>query len=1231
MGGGGNVLDALVAGVAGFIFGGPAGAFAGVASVLLAPEPPGPPQPRQGLSFTPGGGVVSRRRVYGRCRVTATRVNAEGIDDNNQLWQHFALCEGPIKGVIDLYLDDLPQADHAAADLIERHDRLGHFSQAAEPESVSNMPSVDDSFRGRGVAWIATKFSFDQSKWSKGIPKMSAVVDGRLVWDPRDAGIVITGRSADGSKARTAANHDLANGDFVMLAGHDEWGIYEVAGASAWQFQLVRPSGENFGPAAGRVTRLAWSDNAALCILDIMMEMNRDLPWGTVQLMMDFASFGAAADICGQQVTVEGETQSRYTVNGVVDHDGNADDVIRGMLASCDGMITSTGGRVGLVVGAVTPPVMALTGDHLNGKLEFDTAPPRQDKFNTLSGEFLNAANRWLKEDSPKVKAPALITADGAELAHVQNLPFVTDALRAQRLHKITLEKHRRALRLVWQGDQSLAHLAVGDVVTVTLDHMGWDGRGFRVMKIDETREGGLQLALAEYDDDIYDWNDGEFSAALVAADTALPDITTVAVPGTVSFETDTGTAEWLADGTLASRVRIEWAAARDGFVSRYEAQWRITGAAGLAGDWQTKSVMADTRHIYVSPAPVRARIEARVRAFNIYDAVGAWVTADHLIQGNLPAPPPAPASVDIIHKTDATVTLLVAPVISAGLSHFEVRYRFAPLGVSPPAIETEQHWAEAKRLEEVFAPPARSGEAWRSTLNLPFSGTYRIYVRSVDRVGTMSPITEDASDIEPFVHRSGEIARQVYGGNEGWDGCEIERGMIGASGVILPLAGRTGAEIDALTRVAATKAAGLAKWTNAEGWLLSPANAAGIRFTSPPIDLTQSYRGTLEAQVKLRYPADLSRQTEQQVSRFLRYQRSSAGAPYRHEHLFDGSGDFGTIFTYQAQPKTAASTAGGWQFDSNAASTGSSHTGPATNNALNYWHTEMTSIGSTMAGFRAALGRGVATVKGAAWTRHMTGRQRRVTFRYVAAYAGALASHPKTGDGVMVQGRNAAGQWVDISMLPAWDYQDSVASGASITDVTGAAFTAAADGGWRDLTVTVPDAITGLRLQPRATMESGTSVSNHGYKYDFALRAITFEHGGEDWTPWQAIEHATKFEGRTFQLRVDVANLPDDTPARSFGLEKVTVIERAQSRPTAPQDIEVTSTAGVTVDYSDAGFQAPPQINAAVVRVSGNVHDYFVTGEDTADATEARLRIRHRTRGTYARGTIRWHALGLI
>ena len=50
-----------------------------------------------------------------------------------------------------------------------------------------------------------------------------------------------------------------------------------------------------------------------------------------------------------------------------------------------------------------------------------------------------------------------------------------------------------------------------------------------------------------------------------------------------------------------------------------------------------------------------------------------------------------------------------------------------------------------------------------------------------------------------------------------------IARGMIGGDGAILPLAGRTGAEIDALTRVAATKAAGLAKWTNEEGWLLSP------------------------------------------------------------------------------------------------------------------------------------------------------------------------------------------------------------------------------------------------------------------------------------------------------------------------------------------------------------------------------------------------------------------------
>ena len=98
------------------------------------------------------------------------------------------------------------------------------------------------------------------------------------------------------------------------------------------------------------------------------------------------------------------------------------------------------------------------------------------------------------------------------------------------------------------------------------------------------------------------------------------------------------------------------------------------------------------------------------------------------------------------------------------------------------------------------------------------------------------------------------------------------------------------------------------------------------------------------------------------------------------------------------------------------------------------------------------------------------------------------------------------------------------------------------------------------------------------------------------------------------------------------FGIETVKVAVRAKTGLSSVTDTVVTRTTGVRVDYSAAGFQAPPAIRADVIAVSsGSPDDYYVTGKATATATSATLRIRHRRTNRYVTGTIRWHGFGII
>ena len=290
-----------------------------------------------------------------------------------------------------------------------------------------------------------------------------------------------------------------------------------------------------------------------------------------------------------------------------------------------------------------------------------------------------------------------------------------------------------------------------------------------------------------------------------------------------------------------------------------------------------------------------------------------------------------------------------------AGLSHFSALHPCAAWR-DTAGHRHEGDWKAARRLEEAFAPPARSGEAWHSTLNLPFSGTYRIYVRAVDRLGGMSPITETASDIEPFVHRSGEIARQVYGGGKGWERCEITRGMIGADGGIRRWPGAR-AEIDAKSRCRRQNGRA-GKWGTMKAIAVA-ASADGIRFVSPPIDLASPIV-TLEAQrFAIRRTCAPDRTTGVAVPALFAKQ----GAPYRHEQVFDGAGDFGAS-THQ----TTTPAVGSWT-PMPSTSSRNNVSRPTTSE---YRH-EMTPSAARWPGSEGAE-RGVATMKAAAWRRHMNG-----------------------------------------------------------------------------------------------------------------------------------------------------------------------------------------------------------------------------------------------------------------
>jgi hypothetical protein len=72
-----------------------------------APDAAGEADRQQGILVTRTGSTVNIPVVYGLRRVGGTITFAEtGADENKYLWVAYALSEGPVEGLFELFIDD---------------------------------------------------------------------------------------------------------------------------------------------------------------------------------------------------------------------------------------------------------------------------------------------------------------------------------------------------------------------------------------------------------------------------------------------------------------------------------------------------------------------------------------------------------------------------------------------------------------------------------------------------------------------------------------------------------------------------------------------------------------------------------------------------------------------------------------------------------------------------------------------------------------------------------------------------------------------------------------------------------------------------------------------------------------------------------------------------------------------------------------------------------------------
>jgi len=513
-----------------------------------------------------------------------------------------------------------------------------------------------------------------------------------------------------------------------------------------------------------RTSTTAWTDNAALITADWLQDDTYGMRASAAEVPS--AEVIAAANICDEVVALDalGATQARYTFSGSFTANQAPRDVLEDLLSSMAGHCVWTQGRWLLRPGAYRTPASGaeITEDHLaDGGVTVTPRVSRSALFNAVRVTYRDPDQGWAEVQAPLVTNATYVTQDGGtQVVRDISLPGAMDAMRAQRLGKIELERGRQAVTVQATTNLRAYDYAPTDTTLLILPRYGWgSGKVFEVIDRTWSPEGTLRYTWRETAAAVYAWAYGEATAVDPAPDTELPSpYTRPAALGTPTLASGTAQLWRQADGTIISRAQVTWPASADQFVieaGAIELQWSVGGSE----EWQDLAPMpGDTTEAWIAPVPDGQALVVRVRQRNPLGVRSAWAYVGGVVVGKT-APPGSPASfAGAVSK--GQIRWSWAPLAEIDYSHTEVRSANTGWGGSGALwVGTASQWLE---------PVASAGALTRYVKHVDTSGnqsnTAAVATATVTtadiKVGTVDIDTEAVTKVYDLTPLAGPITR---------------------------------------------------------------------------------------------------------------------------------------------------------------------------------------------------------------------------------------------------------------------------------------------------------------------------------------------------------------------------------------------------------------------------------------------------------------------------------------
>jgi hypothetical protein len=475
--------------------------------------------------------VIYGTRRVGGVRVFVSTKDVSGGDENEYLYIALVLCEGEVNSISDIYIDDVPITNSKYNGLYTYNTHTGSDNQAYDSLLTEANAGWTTAHRLRGVAYLAIRLKWDADVFT-GIPDITALVQGKKVFDPRD------------STTAYSDNPALCIRDYLTNSRYGK-GLPTSAIDDTAFSQAANDCDQSVTFYSGGVSGKLFSCNFVLQTDETIFDNLKTM----LQGCRGFLPFMQGV----YSLRIDKSSSSVFAFN--------TDNMIGGI---------------------------AIEGEKKEDKFNRVIA-----KFANPEVDYQPDQAVW--PDAGSSEETALLAEDNGTLLVTElDMETVTNYYVARDLARVILSRSRNALRVAFAATSEAMELAVGDVVTITHATPGWNAKPFQIEGITLKYDGTCEVAAIEYDSSIYIYDTSAEEKSY--PDTNLPDPFTVTEPTSLNVTASTTVAldgtivpainiSWVAsDDSFVIQYDVQWSTDNTTFESIITDDVRHTISPALAG-----------------------------------------------------------------------------------------------------------------------------------------------------------------------------------------------------------------------------------------------------------------------------------------------------------------------------------------------------------------------------------------------------------------------------------------------------------------------------------------------------------------------------------------------------------------------------------------------------------------------------------------------------------------------